>query len=99
LPHVEVGVEVERPFPAEGRVVRSTLPSGLAAKTIAAGPPSPDGLARAHAAVRAWCDANGHELEGTRWEVYGHWREDADPAEYETEVYWLLREPGVHEPA
>jgi effector-binding domain-containing protein len=92
LPNVEVGVEVRRPFAPEGRVVPSSLPAGLAAKTIETGPPSPAGLAQAHAAVRAWCDANHHELEGTRWEVYGHWREEQDPAEYETEVYWLLRE-------
>ena len=38
-----------------------------------------------------WCEANGHEPEGTRWEVYGHWVEDGDPSDYAIEVYWLLR--------
>src|SRR5262249_32843212 len=75
LPDVEVGVEVHAPFTPDGRVVASSLPAGLAAMTIQRGPPSPEGIARAHASVRAWCEANGHELDGTRWEVYGHWDE------------------------
>jgi effector-binding domain-containing protein len=92
LPNVEVGVEVSGPFGAEGKVVPSSLPAGLAAKTIAYGPPSAESLAQAHKAVREWCHANGHELEGTRWEVYDHWRDDADPAKFETEIYWLVRD-------
>jgi effector-binding domain-containing protein len=91
LPDVEVGVEVGGPFDAEGRVRPSSLPTGRAATTVAYGAPSPDGLARAHAAVRDWCEANGHELTGARWEIYGHWAEDQDPARFETEIYWLLR--------
>ena len=94
VPHVEVGVEVREPFVSEGRVVRSSLPVGLAAKTIQRGPPSPEGIAEAHAAVHAWCQANHHQLERTRWEVYGHWRDNQDPADYEIEVYWLVREDG-----
>ena len=31
------------------------------------------------------------ELTGVRWEIYGHWLEDQDPALFETEVYWLLK--------
>jgi effector-binding domain-containing protein len=91
LPHVEVGVEVQRPFPAGGRVIPSSLPAGRAARAIARGAPSRDGLARAHEAVHTWCGAHRHELSETRWEVYGHWREEQDPAQYEVEVYWLLR--------
>jgi len=83
-PSVEVGAEVARPFEAEGRVVPSALPAGLAATTIAHGPPSREGIADAHAAVKEWCALNGYELEGTRWEVYDH-----EPASY-TEVYWLV---------
>jgi effector-binding domain-containing protein len=94
LPHVEVGAEVREPFAPEGRVVPSSLPAGLAAKTIQRGPPSPEGIAEAHARVHEWCRATGHELERTRWEVYGHWRDEADPADYEIEVYWLVREDG-----
>jgi effector-binding domain-containing protein len=77
-------VEVERPFAPHGRVVASTLPAGVAAKTIAHGAPSREGLAAAHAAVKEWCATNGHELDGTHWEIYDH-----EPASY-TEVYWLV---------
>jgi effector-binding domain-containing protein len=90
VPRMEVGVEVDRMFDGGGAVVSSSLPGGRAATTVAVGEPSPAGLARAHAAVRAWCAANGHRLTGVRWEIYGHWLENQDPALFETEVYWLL---------
>ena len=41
---------------------------------------------------RDWCAAHGHVLTGVRWEIYGHWAEEQDPALYETEVYWLLED-------
>jgi effector-binding domain-containing protein len=91
VPNVEVGVELEGPFTPAARIVKSSLPAGLAATTIQRGPPWPEGIAEAHRAVLAWCEANGHEPEGTRWEIYGHWVDDGDPADYEIEVYWLLR--------
>jgi hypothetical protein len=40
--------------------------------------------------VIEWCEANGHTRTGVRWEVYDHWRDDQDPAAFETAVYWLL---------
>jgi effector-binding domain-containing protein len=92
VPRVEVGVEVSGPFAGRGRVVAGALPAGRAATAVARGEPSPASLASAHAAVREWCAANGHDLTGVRWEVYGHWRDDQDPALFETEVYWLLAE-------
>ena len=42
----------------------------------------------AHDAVLGWCAAQGHQLAGTRWEIYGP--HDDDPAQQWTEVYWLL---------
>jgi effector-binding domain-containing protein len=89
-PHVEVGAEVNGSFAANGRVVPSSLPAGRAATTVLRGAPSPDTLASAHAAVLDWCRAGGHDLTGVRWEIYGHWLEDQDPALFETEIYWLL---------
>jgi effector-binding domain-containing protein len=89
VPNVEVGVEVAGSFESQGRVVASTLPTGQAARAISRGAPSPEGIAAAHKAVKDWCAANGHELDGVRWEVYDHWREE-DPDGFETEVYWLL---------
>jgi hypothetical protein len=90
LPRVEVGAEVDRSFAASGRVVPSSLPAGQAATTVARGAPSPEGLARAHALALDWCSANDRKVTGVRWEIYGHWLENQDPALFETEVYWLL---------
>ena len=87
VPNVEVGVQVAGPFTAAGRVVPSSLPAGLVATTVHPGPY--DGLDAAHQAVLAWCAAHGHRLQGTRWEIYGDWRED--PAELQTQVCYLIR--------
>jgi effector-binding domain-containing protein len=87
VPNVEVGVQVAGPFNASGRVTPSELPAGRVATTIHRGPY--DGLGGAHAAVRAWCAAREHLLTGTRWEIYGDWRED--PNELETEISYLVR--------
>jgi effector-binding domain-containing protein len=87
--NVEAGVELEGPLTApSGRIVASALPEGRAATTVARGAPSPEGIAAAHAAVVEWSRANGHELTGTRWEVYDHWRDDPDT--FEIAAYWLL---------
>jgi len=79
---IEAGPRVLEKF--EGCVA---MPSGLAAMTSHMGPY--EQLGRAHAAVRDWCVANGHTLEGTNWEVYGHHEEDA--AKRRTDVFYLLR--------
>ncbi|HET6950529.1 MAG TPA: GyrI-like domain-containing protein [Acidimicrobiales bacterium] len=86
VPNVEVGVEVTRTFPPAGRVEPSVLPGGRVARTVHRG--GYDGLPAAHRAVREWCTANGHDVAGPRWEIYGDW--DDDPARCETEVVWLL---------
>ena len=57
VPNVEVGVEVGEPFAPGERVVPSTLPAGRAARTVHRGPPSPQGIDAAHAAVLRWCAA------------------------------------------
>jgi effector-binding domain-containing protein len=88
VPHVEVGVELGRPCPLTGRVVASTLPAGLVARTVHRG--SYDGLGSAHRAVVEWCAAEGRQPAGRRWEVYGPHRDD--PAEVWTEISWLLEE-------
>ena len=88
VPNVEVGVEVGEAFAPGERVVPSTLPASRAARTVHRGPPSPQGIDAAHAAVLRWCAANAEPTTRVRWEVYGHWRDD--PASYEIEVYWLL---------
>ena len=87
VPNVEVGVQVAGTFDPSGRVVPSALPAGRVATTIHRG--SYDGLDAAHRAIRARSAARGHELTGTRWEIYGDWREN--PEDLETEINYLIR--------
>jgi effector-binding domain-containing protein len=87
VPNVEVGVQVTGPFTPGGRVVPSALPAGQVATAVHRGPYA--NLDAAHRAVRAWCAAHGHELTGTRWEIYGDWHENPD--DLETEISYLLR--------
>jgi effector-binding domain-containing protein len=86
VPHVEVGVQVSGPFAATGNVVPSTLPGGLVAAATHTGPVARIG--DTHRAVREWSQANGYELAGPHWEVYG----DPDPASggFDVDVFWLL---------
>jgi hypothetical protein len=44
----------------------------------------------AHEAVLRWCAAEGRDLTGERWEVYGDWHED--PSLLETEIFYRLAE-------
>ena len=83
---VEVGVQVTRPFQPSGQVVPSTLPAADAATAVHAGPPAEIGAA--HAAVRGWCSAQGREVTGLSWEIYG----DPDPktGHFDVAVYWEL---------
>lgn len=87
VPNVEVGVLAPGPFSQAGNVISSALPAGLTASITHRGPYAE--LDAAHRAVRDWCAAQGHQLAGPRWEIYGHWRED--PSDLETEIHYLLR--------
>lgn len=85
-PDVEAGVLVARSFEPAGRVIPSELPGGETATATHRGDYAQ--LGATHAAVREYAAAQGRELAGRRWEIYGHWR--ADPEELQTEVFWLL---------
>ncbi len=85
-PDIEVGVLVARPFQGEGRVILSALPAGEVATATHRG--AYESLGLTHDAVRDYAAANGRELAGPRWEIYGH--AGPDPSEAETEVFWLL---------
>jgi effector-binding domain-containing protein len=85
-PDVEVGVLVTAPFEPEGRVIASELPGGEIATATHRGDYARLGLT--HNAVREYVAAQGRELAGPCWEIYGHWQ--ADPSKLETEVFWLL---------
>jgi effector-binding domain-containing protein len=84
---IEAGAGVFEKFEGSGEIVCVATPSGLAAGVVHMGPY--EQLGKAHAAIRDWCAANGHAMEGTNWEVYGH-HED-DPARRRTDVFYLLR--------
>src|SRR5580700_7881187 len=86
-PDVEVGVLVSGPFQAEGPVMLSALPAGEVAIAIHRGDYAKLGIT--HEAVRDHAAAQGRELAGPCWEIYGH--AGPDPREAETEVFWLLR--------
>jgi effector-binding domain-containing protein len=79
---IEAGPRVMQPSDGTG-----STPSGLAASTTHMG--SYELLGQAHRAVREWCASNGHQTEGTNWEVYGHHEED--PSRRRTDVFYLLR--------
>jgi effector-binding domain-containing protein len=87
---LEVGVELEGPFVERDPVVLSATPSGAAAVVTHFGPYG--GLGAAHAAVRIWCEANGHRLAGPNWEIYGHWQQEwnTNPALIRTDVFYQI---------
>ncbi|MFN8573110.1 MAG: GyrI-like domain-containing protein [Gemmatimonadaceae bacterium] len=84
---VEFCVGVTAPFQAIGAVEPLETPSGPAAMTTHHG--DYRGLSQANEAILAWCLANGRDVAGPSWEVYGHW--SADPSQLRTDVYYLLQ--------
>ena len=82
-PNVEVGVLVGAAFETVGDVVPSRLPGGEVLTTMHRGDYA--GLGDAHAAVHRFAVANGLDLAGPRWEIYGHGGED------KTKIFWLVR--------
>jgi effector-binding domain-containing protein len=84
---VDFGVGVRSPFEPHGAVTYCELPTGEVAVTTHWGDYA--NLNVAHSAVIAWCQANGREQTGTRWEIYGHWTDD--PTKRRTDVYYQLR--------
>ncbi|WP_051367605.1 GyrI-like domain-containing protein [Hamadaea tsunoensis] len=86
VPHVEVGVELDRPATVTGRVVRSSLPAGRVATAVHRG--TYEDIDATHRAILRWCEAVGLAPRGPRWEIYGHWQEDVSLLE--TEISYLL---------
>jgi effector-binding domain-containing protein len=89
VPNVEVGVQVTDSFAPAGHVVASTLPGGLVATATHTGPTA--GIGDTHHAVREWSKANGYQLAGPHWEIYG----DPEPStgDFDVDVFWLLVSP------
>jgi len=91
VPNVEVGVQVSESFAPAGPVVASAPPGGLVATATHAGPIA--GIGDTHQAVRGWSTANGYQLAGARWEIYG----GPDPAtgHFDVSVFWSLVAPAA----
>ncbi|HEY0467854.1 MAG TPA: GyrI-like domain-containing protein [Polyangiaceae bacterium] len=79
---IDFGVEVTRRFEPEGEVHCVETPAGEALVVVHRGPYS--GLAKAHAALRGWCAANGRTIGGHSLEIYGDWSND--PSKLETTI-------------
>ena len=88
---VDFCVGITAPFAASGSVVPMETPHGTAAMTTHHG--EYRRLGEANAAILAWCRESDRMRAGPSWEVYGHWHED--PAQLQTNVYHLLRDPEV----
>lgn len=84
---IEAGARVFEKFEGSGEISCVATPSGVAAMVVHMG--LYERLGEAHDAIRERCAANGRELEGTNWEIYGHHEED--PSRRRTDVFYLLR--------
>jgi effector-binding domain-containing protein len=89
VPNVEVGVQVSGSFDPVGQVVASALPGGLVATATHTGAMAKIG--DTHHAVCEWSKANGYQLAGPHWEIYG----DPDPStgHFDVDVFWSLTAP------
>lgn len=87
---VEVGVPVAEPVAGQGRVSPGTLPAGMVACTLHAGPY--EEIGGAYRALAAWMQERGHESAGAPREVYLVGMGEATvPADLRTEVLWPIR--------
>jgi effector-binding domain-containing protein len=83
---IDFGVQVVRPFDAEGEVVCVETPAGEVVTTTHAGPYHQ--LGGAHDAIHSWRAAAGRTFAGLSWEIYGDWNEDE--SKLETQIVYLL---------
>jgi effector-binding domain-containing protein len=79
---LDIGVQVLGAFTGTDDVALIAAPAGRAAHVVHLGPYSE--LGKAHDAVTAYCNDNGHP-PGVHWEVYGDWTDDV--AQLRTDVY------------
>lgn len=88
---IDFGVEVTRPFAAEGPITCVETPAGRAAIAIHRGPYR--GMAVAHAAVSDWIKSNGERIGPYSWEIYSDWSDDE--SKLETTIVYALAEPAI----
>src|SRR5512133_2158252 len=82
---VDFGVEVTRPFDAEGEIACVTTPAGEAAVVVHRGPYST--LSAAHEALHQWFWTNGRTVGSHSLEIYGD--PTPDPAKTETTIAYF----------
>jgi AraC family transcriptional regulator len=88
---IEAGMPIAAAGTTGGDVQAIELPGGAAAVAVHRGPY--DRLGDTHAAIERWLDANRLEPAGAPWEVYvTDPGERPDPATWETEVIYPVRE-------
>ena len=81
----EIGVPVQKPVAAAGRVKPGQLPAARVARTIYRGPY--EGLGPAWGEFEAWIAAAGHTAAPDLWECYVAGPESSpDPAKWRTEL-------------
>ena len=81
----EIGVPVEKPIEARGRVQPGELPAAKVARTVYRG--GYDGLPTAWGEFEAWIKNEGLETQSNLWEIYAKGPETgADPTTWETEL-------------
>jgi effector-binding domain-containing protein len=64
----------------------SATPGGTVATLASFGPY--DQMKSAHEEIHRYVRANGHQIAGPSWEVYGHGSDD--PAQLRTDIFYLL---------
>ena len=88
----EVGLPVDEPFTATGRVRPGTLPATTVARTVYHGPY--EGLGRGWGELHQWIAAEGHRAEQTLWECYAVGPgAESDPSLWRTEFHQPLEVP------
>jgi hypothetical protein len=88
----ELGVPVDAPFVAAGRVSPGERPAARVARTVLRG--GYEGLGAAWQALDAWVRAQGHTPAEDLWEVYSKGPETgAEGANWETELFRPLKTP------
>ena len=86
---IEAGMPVAASVPGDADIVADSLPGGVVATTIHAGPY--DRLTDAYAAMQVWIKEQGLSPSGAPWEVYvTDPAEHPDPKDWKTEIFWPL---------
>jgi effector-binding domain-containing protein len=81
----EIGVPVDRPITATGRVKSGELPAGKVARTVYRG--GYEGLPTAWGEFEAWIRKEGLQTAPNLWEIYAKGPESGpDPSQWETEL-------------